>query len=478
MFSRAVRICACGIAVFATAAQECPDSTANAVLGQIDFSSNLPNPPNGFPSSSGFSLSNAASIAVARSGRLYLSDADNHRILSWANAVQFDIGQPADMVFGQPDFVSNQPNNGGVSAHSLYLPQGLFVDENENLWVADAFNHRVLKFNSPESDATPYDADLVVGQVDLNHNDENLGLGGTGPHVALPNSLQFPGRVWVGRHWLFVADSGNSRVLRYPQPTTNTPAADVVYGQFDNFFCRAKNNDGTCENGFAASRENMKNPIGIALDSHGRLFVADWANNRILRFDPPLTDTIPEAVIGQPDFSSSFFNNGGAAQGLGLPIDLAFDSRDNLFVADSGNNRILVYESPLSSVPTCVLGQLDQLGGVEPNHGLGFFSTDAEGLSGPTGVVLDRAGNIYLADTNNQRALRFVRGCGFGDMNSDGLVAGDDAALWSAALIGPASSIVENAKPRGTKECADLDGDEDVDLADLARLQLAFGVGL
>ena len=166
------------------------DTTADAVLGQPDFAANAPNYPSGFPTADNLALSNAAHVAVAPDGRIYVSDADNHRVLSWASAAMFTNGQPADMVLGQPDFFSNAPNNGGVTAGSFFLPQGVWVDEGGNLWVADAFNSRVLRFDDPP--VNDMLADLVIGQPDFTSNDQNLGNGGDGPLVALPDSLQFP----------------------------------------------------------------------------------------------------------------------------------------------------------------------------------------------------------------------------------------------------------------------------------------------
>lgn len=142
------------------------DTTADAVLGQPDFTTNLPNQPGGLPAGNNLSISNAAHVAVGPDGRLYLSDSDNNRVLSWPDAASFASGDAADLVIGQPDFVSSTPNNGGVSASGFFLPQGLAVDAAGNLWVTDAFNSRVLKFNNPLTDATPTEADLVIGQPD------------------------------------------------------------------------------------------------------------------------------------------------------------------------------------------------------------------------------------------------------------------------------------------------------------------------
>ncbi len=446
------------------------DTTADAVLGQPDFTSNMPNYPNDFPTAGNLALSNAAHTAIAPDGRIYVSDADNNRVLSWTSAIGFTNGDPADMVLGQPDFFSNAPNNGGVSAGSFFLPQGLWVDENGNLWVTDAFNSRVLKFDHPPTNDTL--ADLVIGQPDFTSNSQNLGNGDHGTTVALQDSLQFPGRVLVVGTDVYIADSGNSRVLHYTNPTTNKPFADLVFGQYDDFTCRAKNNNSFCNNGCCASIDNLFNPIGIALDAFGNLYVADWANHRVLRFDDPLSnDTTADAVFGQPDFLSNQFDNGGPSSGLQLPIDLHFDSAGNLYVADSQNHRVLVFFDPLydQSTPDRVFGQLDSFVSDTENHGLGPFATDADGLNGCTGLAMDKADNLFVFDTNNNRLLRFdevLQPVAPADFERDGDVDLIDYRRLAVCMTGPAGP-----PPRPTCLVTDINGNGVVDLPDFAVFQ-------
>lgn len=428
-----------GLCLSPTAAAAPLDTTADAVVGQVDMFGFDPNQPSGSPTASNLALSNAAHFAVAPDGRLYVSDADNHRILSWPSARQFMNGAASDMVIGQPDFTSNAMNAGGLGPGSLALPQGLSVDEAGNLWVADAFNSRVLKFNNPLIDVTPYAADLVVGQPDFTSAAPNLGGGFFDVDVATADSLCFPGRVLVRGADVWIADSGNSRVLHYTNPAVNLPGADAVLGQFESFNCRVKNNDGTCGDKFGtdARPENLFNPIGLALSPDGALFVADWANHRVLRFDDPMNSATADAVLGQPDLFSNGPDAGGAATGLELPIDLFVDGTGALYVADSGNNRVLVYSDPLlDDIPSLVFGQLGDLSADSPNHGLGLFATDADGLFGPTGVSPDLACNLLVVDTNNSRVLRFdipLRRCG--DLNCDEVVDLDDAAAFALLLV-------------------------------------------
>lgn len=452
------------------------DTTADAVLGQPNLTSNTLNEPSGdptMPTASNLALSNAAHLAIAPDGRLYISDADNHRVLSWPDAAAFADGDAADMAFGQPDFVSNVPNNGGVSASTLSLPQGLSVDEAGNLWVADAFNSRVLKFNDPATDATPTAADLVIGQPDMVSNDGNLGGGPVEPDVALPDSLLFPGRVIVRGDDVFIADSGNSRVLHYAAPMANKPLADLVFGQFGDFTIRAKNNQGDGVDGCCPLPENLFNPIGLALDAGGSLFVADWMNHRVLRYDDPLaTDVAADAVIGQPDLFSNAPNNGGVADGLSLPIDLFIGCGGALYVADSANNRVLVHDDPIADAsPDRVFGQLGSFAANGVNHGLGFFATDPDALWGPTAARLDADGRLHVVDTNNHRLLRFdAAPLVPGDMNDDGVFDVDDVAAFALALTDPiAYASVDCGASRG-----DLDGSGDVDGLDVAPFVAAL----
>ncbi len=463
-------IIAIGVTIgFSAGALAAPgDMSADAVLGQSAFNTRIPDRPDGVPAANNFALSNAADVAIGPNGRLYVSDPENNRVLSWPSAAGYATGQPADQVFGQPGFTSNAPNNGGVGPSGLSLPQGVFVDASGNLWVTDAFDHRVLKFNNPQTDATPTTADLVIGQVDLFHNQENLGQGGSGPDVPLPDSLQFPGRVLVIGTDVWLADSGNSRVLHYTNVVADKPFADRVFGQFGNFFKRAKNNDGNGQNGFDASADNLLNPIGITVDATGSLYIADWGNHRILRYDNPiLGDMTADEVIGQPDFVHRDVDSGGPALGLTLPIDLFLDAAGRMLVADSGNNRILLFSSPRTSVAAdLVFGQFDSLSSDSPNHGLGETETDADGLFGPTGVALDTAGNLHVVDTNNHRVLRYDSPFAVaGDINCDGVRNGADVVALVQALTNPAAFAASH--PGCDILHADLNGDLSVNGVDV-----------
>jgi sugar lactone lactonase YvrE len=147
-------------------------------------------------------------------------------------------------------------------------------------------------------------------------------------------------------------------------------------------------------------------PLGVAVDAHGNLYVADYGNRRVLEYDAPLsTHASATRVIGQPDFTHNDFNNGGlSARSLKGPYGVALDAHGNLYVADGLNNRVLEYDAPLSTYAAAarVLGQPDFTHGDTNSGGL-----SASSLSAPYSAELDGFGNLYVADGLNNRVLEY-----------------------------------------------------------------------
>jgi sugar lactone lactonase YvrE len=151
-----------------------------------------------------------------------------------------------------------------------------------------------------------------------------------------PNSLDIPtGLALDAQNNLYVVDFGNNRVLEYNAPLSSGTTADRVFGQPD--FTGH-------DNGLTASR--LAGPLAVALDGFGNLYVDDGDNNRVLEFDAPLiSDRAADRVFGQPNFNTNTFNYGGvSAHSLNFPVSLALDARNNLYVADEANYRVLEYD--------------------------------------------------------------------------------------------------------------------------------------
>ncbi len=374
-------------------------TTASVVLGQFDFAHNSPN------SVDSDTFFNPAAVAVDKSvlpNRLYVADSNNHRVLGYLNAATFLSGAPADLVIGQPDFFVGLCNNGGLSGSRLCTPRGVAVDTAGNLYVADLSNHRVLQYTNPFAacggvfPCVGGGADVVFGQGGV----FTTGFCNNGGVSA--NSLCNPQGVAVDSAGnLFVGDQNNHRVLAF---TGGSTTATVVFGQGGVFTTQDCNKGGLSPIGLC-------NPAGVALDSAGNLYVADQSNSRVLEYNTPLTNTEANNVFGQGgSFSLNFCNNGGvSANSLCFPFGVALDSANKLFVADSSNNRVLEYNTPLTNTTAnFVFGQNRNftsngcnLGGSRPSRRT--LCTN----SGVSGVAVDGAGNVFIADFNNNRVLEY-----------------------------------------------------------------------
>ena len=278
------------------------DTTADVVLGQLDFLHNGPNLIDGR------GLDNPESVAIDTStvpNRLYASDSNNSRVLGYKDVTTFVNGGAADLVIGQPDFNSGGCNMGQISpsASSLCVPFGIAVDGSGNLYVADSQNSRVLEYSTPFAGCGSFpcvggSANLVFGQGgNFTSNDSGLGASGlSGPvGVALDGSGN-----------LYVADMNNSRVLEYDTPLTTDTVADRVFGQGNSFSSGLCNFD---TGGGNPTAVDLCAADGVAVDGSGNLYIADTSNSRVLEYNHPLTSTTADLVLGQSNFISKGCNS-------------------------------------------------------------------------------------------------------------------------------------------------------------------------
>lgn len=302
-------------------------SNAEAVFGQGNFtSSTAPSTPNEFRFS-------ALGINVDHKGRLWIADINNRRVLRFDNASTAGNFPAAARVYGQQNFTTS---NTGFDGKGMAGPTDVVVDTNDRLWVADANNNRVLRFDNITNKPSGSSADAVLGQASLN-------TGGNGPEGLSQSALDSPHSLAVSSTGtLFVADRDNNRVLRFTNAAglSNGANASAVLGQagFD-----------TESTDVIASK--MNRPCGISISTDDTLWVADQYNQRVLRFNGASTKgngASADGVLGQPDFFSDRQNNNtqGAfsqnSQGFLFPEHLFVDSsKGGVWVSDSQNRRVL-----------------------------------------------------------------------------------------------------------------------------------------
>jgi sugar lactone lactonase YvrE len=355
---------------------------ADVVIGQPNFTTNSPT-----TASASVTAVTADAAIDPTTGKLFVVDAGHHRILRFSSSAAATSGSAAEAVFGQPDFTTATANTGGLSATSLNDPSGIFVDSAGRLWVADTGNNRVLRFDgaSGTADVTTLTADQVLGQANFTTNTAGTTLATlSGPADAF---LDGSGNLWV-------ADTANNRVLRFDAAASlaNGSAAVRVLGQAN----------GT-SNTAATTQTGMSGPTSVAVDASGTVWVADTGNNRVLRFDSVASDGIAASVVlGQVNFTSS--TAAITQSGLDSPTGVAIDSGDRLWVADTDNNRILWFDdADIVITGEFANGVLGQANFITATAGL-----SATALSAPAGVSLDASGRLWAADSANNRVLRFT----------------------------------------------------------------------
>lgn len=354
---------------------------ASTVLGQTDFVSSLPNQStvvNAPPTAATMRYP----VGVAYNGTMVaVADADNNRVLVW-KSLPTTNDQAPDYVVGQPDFASFQSGvyglygfaHGHASSTSLRAPSGVFLDTSNGLWVADTGNDRVLYYGPITQNGQA--AKLVLGQQNFDLDAQSVyTLNTTASTLFAPASVSSD-----GQH-LFVADNFQNRVLIWKEiPTSNGQAADVVVGQVD-------------------FTSNFSNTLSTTLDSknvtvfHSGLCASNG------------TDTTTETGVTLLLYPSM------CAGTLSSPM-AAISDGTRLFIADSGNDRVLVF----NQIPTqngaaadAILGQVDEFVDNSSDSNAPQDVASSATFKSPNSLAWDGT-NLYVADTFNRRIAVYTPG--------------------------------------------------------------------
>jgi len=263
-------------------------------------------------------------LYIDASDRLWISDSNNNRVLRVSNASTL-TNAVADIVLGQPNI---NGTGSGTGLNQMSNPSSVFVDEvHQMVWVTDSYNHRLLRFDNANALTNGASASVVIGNA----------LGG-----VTSNEFSSPGQNYVDKNGtLWIADTGNNRVLRFSGAHTlvSNANADLVLGQ-TNF------TSGTSQ---TASQTSLNQPVGVYGDNGGRLYVSCNGHSRVLVFEDAaqLTTNAPASfVIGKADFTGG--SAASASARLNNPYQVFVDNY--LWVADFTNNRALRF-SPINTLP-------------------------------------------------------------------------------------------------------------------------------
>ena len=317
-------------------------------------------------------------LALDASGNLYIADASNSRVrkVSASGAINTVAGNGVSGFYG---------DGGPAIAAQFRNPEGVAVDGSGNLYIADTGNMRIRGVSG--STVTT----LAGGAV----GDGGLAV------FAFFNQPSGVARDSAGN--TYVADSYNNLVRKVgPGGSIGTVVGTGVAGYSGD--------------GGAASNAQLNAPQGLALDAAGNLFIADSANHRVRRVDGSGRIT---TVAGNGLGSYGGDNNAATLAPIGTPYGLALDSIGNLYISDVTNN---------------VVRKVDSSGVIGTAAGSGGYGYSGDGgpatqskLYGPYGVAVDSSGNLYIADRYNYRVrmvsngtITTVAGTGTCCYNGDG----------------------------------------------------------
>jgi hypothetical protein len=330
------------------------NQAADVVVGQADMTSL----DNGISERT----TSLVDYACTNGTQFFLTDCGYNRILIF-NTLPAINNAAADVVVGQPDMYAN-----GLTL--LYNPWGMCTI-GPKLFISDSHNNRILVYNSIPTVNTYSSPDLVIGQSYLNS----------------------PGFISSDGTHFIVSDINRNRVLIYNSiPTTNLAVPDVAVGQPDLY---------TYDQGCAANR--LTAPTSACV-SGGKLIIVDNGNHRVLIFNslPNTHNASANVVIGQDNFTAN--TSGCSGTKMFYPQGVYVDSQSRLFITDTSNKRVLIY----NTIPTAngaaadkVLGQADMV--------TSSWGRSDKKFGNPTGISGDGR-RLFVSDYANRRALIFIDG--------------------------------------------------------------------
>ena len=293
---------------------------------------------NGAPGSSTSTLNSNQGIRIAENNTLYVADVSNNRIVL--------------LRLNSSTAVSVLGNGLGSDPSRMYWPTDVEVTD-DGIFVLDSLNYRVVRWEK-------------------NGTNPRLVAGVTGVATGPPSNRTFgAGQSLAVDHlaFVYVSDSSNNRVLRFPPNTSNGTSAVFTYGT------------GLAGFGYMG----FQSPQGIHVDDNQNLFIADMTNHRIQKW--PFDACAAITVAGSRTSGSSLGQ-------LNNPKSVVTDTNGYMYIADAGNNRILRWP-PQACSGECIAGCS------------GTAGTRSDQLNNPFIVAFDSQGSLLVSDESNHRVQRF-----------------------------------------------------------------------
>jgi hypothetical protein len=368
---------------------------------------------------------------------------------------------------------------GSPTAAELSAPWSLAFDSNGNIYIADYENNVVRVVNVQKTPTT------IAGVANIPGGDIAT-VAGMGPTMAGYNgdgiaatSAELNGPTGVAldsSNNIYIADQSNNRVRMV---NASTGYITTVAG--NGTYCSAPTASPACGDTGSATSAELAFPTSVALDSANNLYIADQGSNRVREVSGGTINTVAGngAACSTPTATCGDGGTATTAQ-LNSPAGVAVDNANppNIYIADQADNRVRKVTAATGNITT-VAGN-----GNENYFGDGGPATSAD-LAYPTGVALDAAGDIYIADFENSRVRKVdifgiittVAGNGTACSNPTATPAcgdiggGNTGVATGAQLSDPAGAALDSA---GDIYIADA-GDNRVREVNVSMSALPFG---
>ena len=368
-------------------------------------------------------LNNPGALAVDDGGNLFIVDRGNVRIrkvspdgiittVAGNGTRYFSSGVPGAVAAG---------DGGSATSAQFGSPFGVAVDGAGNLFISDLQNRVIRKVSTDGVITTVAGGGSCSTLIDF----VCAGDGGPATSAAL---IVAAGLAVDGRGNLFIVDQNRIRKVSTDGIITTVAGNGIA---------------GFSGDGGPAISAQFSYPVNVAVDGAGNLFIADRGPGRIRKVS---SDGIITTVAGNGVPCGTYtgclaLGDGGPATSAQLngPADVAVDPAGNLFIADTRSHS-LRQVSP-SGIISTVAGN-----GTQGFSGDGGPAIDAQ-LNGPTGVAVDRAGNLFIADNSNFRIREVSPGGTITTVAGNGTqgFSGDGGSATNAQLYGPYGVAVDDA---------------------------------
>jgi YD repeat-containing protein len=417
-------------------------------------------------------LNHPGGVAVNSSG-LYIADTVNCRVIEIpsASGTQWGISMTAGDIYtvaGQTGTCGTSGDGGSATAAELNGPTGIYL-ANGNLYIADSANNRIQEVAG--TSGTQWGQSMTAGQMYTIAGSAagTSGQSGNGTR-ATSALLNDPQGIFVTTTGLYIADTLNCRAEEVPVTSSSQWGGFKVADDLYTIAGVSSSACGTGADGVRATSSDLFDPASVAVPD-GNLYIADSASNRVqevagtthTQFGQSMTASDVYTVAGSAAGTAGNSGNGGAATAalLNDPTGVSVDGTGDLYLTDSGNNSLREVTASTADISETAGNGFTLL---DDGDG-GTAVTSA--LNHPGATASDEAGDVFIADTANNRVqeiaasshTQFGISMTAGDVytvagNAAGQAGygGDGGAATAALLYQPAAVAVD---PSGNLYIAD-----------------------